>query len=193
MGELHVLKPEDYRHQVICDTNVSDGMSVTSEIPEQAKAVTSEPTVFPTPVTGITVTRSMGLTLVGALFLGFMVADGFWVFWKPIQTGHASWVVLCAAIAAGMLVNQRRERFYSQEVSTPTLFVSNRRCSQVLITLLFLSVFCGAMSWLAAGGLAAGNTINAIQSQIYGFNSVMFLTASLIFYMHIDVHSPVTF
>lgn len=166
MGDLYVLKPED--HQKDENENVpeqQDGAAITSSTD-----------------------YSMGLTMIGALFLGFMVADGFWVFWKPIPTSHVSWFILCMAIAAGMLFNLRKERFFSSECKTITLFTSNRRCSQILTTFLFLSVFCGVMSWIAAGASGFGAT-----SQIYGFNSVMFLTASLIFYAHIDVQTPATF
>ncbi|MHB8366485.1 MAG: hypothetical protein ACYDB0_05600 [Acidithiobacillus sp.] len=172
MGELYVLKPEDHQEPV---ENVHGTSEADKEpIPEQGSITTTASTGY-----------SMGLTMIGALFLGFMVADGFWVFWKPIPTSRVSWVILCLAMAAGMLFNLRKERFFSSECKTITLFTSNRRCNQILTTLLFLSVFCGVMSW--AGG-AFGAT-----SQIYGFNSVMFLTASLIFYAHIDVQAPATF
>lgn len=126
----------------------------------------------------------MGIVLTGGIFIGLLLSAGFWVFWHPIPTNNPSWVILCVAIAAGMLVYNGRERFYLAELEDPVLFTSNRRCQQILVTILFLGVFCGAMSWISGVG---------VMSQIFGFNSVMFLSASLIFYAHIDVQSPATF
>lgn len=170
MGELYVLQPEDHQESVekVHGTSEADNES----IPERGSITTTASTGY-----------SMGITMIGALFFGFMVADGFWVFWTPIPTSHASWVILCFAMAAGMLVNLRRERFFSQEYKVIALSTSNRRCGQILTTFLFLSVFCGVMSWMDIGAA----------SPIYGFNSVMFLTASLIFYAHIDVQTPANF
>ncbi len=117
--------------------------------------------------------------------VGFLTADGFWIFGDPIPTNNISWVILCLAMAAGMLVNHHRERFFSTESIDSSLFDSNRRCGQALMVWLFIGVFGGFMSWIGAK-LMAG-------THVYGFISVMFLTASLVFYMHIDVRNPVKF
>jgi hypothetical protein len=138
----------------------------------------------------------MGLTLVGSVMVGFLTADGFWIFGDPISTNNLSWVILCLAMAAGMLINHHRERFFSTEAIDPSLFDSNRRCGQALMVWLFISVFGGFMSWIGfslqgVDPLQGANPASG--ANIYGFISVMFLTTSLVFYMHIDVRNPVKF
>lgn len=158
MGELHVLKPK-------VDHNPSVNKSTDPLLPAASPSLVAKP---------------MGIALMGSVFLGFMTASGFWTFGDPISTFTPAWTILCLALAAGMVIHLRKERFFSLERGDPSLFTSNRRSHQLLKALLFLALFSGVMSWVIAGTNLSG---------IYGFNSVMFLTAALIFYMHIDVRT----